>query len=125
MDDLVSELNKEVAKTRPKKRLKDNSAELAKQLEESLRDARRDARMCKKPKAAAPTDKPRSFNREYIYSGCSIKPKTSGIRTRVKALSSRPTITVESVTGLISVNVYVAICVAIRATYMYHLFISC
>ena len=97
MDDLVSEVNEEVIKTKPKKRLKDNSAELGKQLNERLKDAR----MCKKPKATASTNKPRTFNREYIYSGRSIKPKGSGIRTKVKATSSKPNITVESVPGLI------------------------
>ena len=37
MDDLVSELNEELAKARPKKRLKQSSAEIGKQLEEKAK----------------------------------------------------------------------------------------
>ena len=98
MDELVSELNKEVVRARPKRRLKDSSVELGKQLEERLSRLQRDIRICKKPKSTA--DKPRTLNREYIYSGCSIQPRNNSTRTRAKASSSK--VTEESVTGLIS-----------------------
>ena len=87
MEDLVSELNEELAKARLQKRLKDSSAELGKQLEESLSKLQRDSRVCKKPKSAAGI-----LHREYVYSGSSIQHKSSAHRRR-KASSSRVNIT--------------------------------
>ena len=70
MDDLVSELNEELAKARPKKRSKESSAEIGKQLEEKLSRLQGDSQVYKKSMLAAEV-----LNRECVYSGCSIQAK--------------------------------------------------
>ena len=106
MDDLLNELNEEVAKTKPKKQLKDTSAELGKQLEEKLNRLQRDSCICKKPKLT--TDKPRTMNREFIYSGSSFQPKSRSTQRRAKTSLSRLKVTEEteeSPTGMISYSI--------------------